>query len=268
MGCCAMLLMALGAVQAGDLAHSSRNALDWAGIYLGEIPSAADALSQGSGSEPASIKMLVRLEQDGAMEVVTVPLEASGEREVLQGVLEWDEAGQRVTLVDGAQAVPQFFVEENALVVVDASGERGDAARAAAHRLRKLTEEEELLVGGKWRLIELRGEAVPEFEGERYPYLEVLLPEARVAGFAGCNRLMGGVALEPMMRLKFSPLATTMMACDQLEFEREFLSVFEQVDSYAMDPTEQILSLHRARMAPLARFALVTDPENGSHEEE
>jgi heat shock protein HslJ len=52
---------------------------------------------------------------------------------------------------------------------------------------------------------------------------------------------------------QFGPnFGSTMMACPELEREREFLDVLARVDNYAL--ADGTLSLNRARMAPLARF--------------
>jgi heat shock protein HslJ len=55
-----------------------------------------------------------------------------------------------------------------------------------------------------------------------------------------------------MNRIKFSKMAATMMACPDMEVEREFLQVLETADNYNL--IGDTLVLNRARMAPLARF--------------
>lgn len=47
-------------------------------------------------------------------------------------------------------------------------------------------------------------------------------------------------------------MASTMMACPNMEEEREFLQVLESADNYNL--VGDILELNKARMALLARF--------------
>jgi uncharacterized lipoprotein NlpE involved in copper resistance len=74
----------------------------------------------------------------------------------------------------------------------------------------------------------------------------------------GGQRITGDLAavyrLEKAMNdRQFGPnFGSTMMACPELEREREFLDVLARVDNYAL--ADGTLSLNRARMAPLARF--------------
>lgn len=64
----------------------------------------------------------------------------------------------------------------------------------------------------------------------------------RVAGSGGCNRLSGGYTLEGS-RLKFGPMAGTMMACPQgMEQERDLHTVLPQVVSWRIvGPTLELI---------------------------
>ena len=53
-------------------------------------------------------------------------------------------------------------------------------------------------------------------------------------------------------RIAFSGIAATQRACPDMEAESQFFEVLGMTDSYAI--AEMRLSLHKARMAPLARF--------------
>ncbi|WP_102795102.1 META domain-containing protein [Bowmanella denitrificans] len=103
-------------------------------------------------------------------------------------------------------------------------------------------------LSGKWQLVELSGQKVTL---DVPPHL-VFNDDGKVSGFAGCNRLFGGAEIGQGMQIRFSNLATTMMACPQLTLEGQFMQMLEKVDNYSLSGDS--LSLNKARMAPLARF--------------
>ena len=53
-------------------------------------------------------------------------------------------------------------------------------------------------------------------------------------------------------RIAFSGIAATLRACPDMETESQFFEVLGMTDNYAIAGMR--LSLHKARMAPLARF--------------
>lgn len=117
------------------------------------------------------------------------------------------------------------------------------------------------LTGTRWRLVEVNGHQIDAgMDPGRPPYL--LLPgetDSLVQGFGGCNGFFGTYKAGPADRLRFSGMGSTMMACEgKMEVEKAFLSALERTDSYAI--TGDTLSLHRARMAPLARLVAAKDP--------
>jgi heat shock protein HslJ len=54
----------------------------------------------------------------------------------------------------------------------------------------------------------------------------------------------------------FKQLASTMMACENMADEEGLAKVLGMADNYTI--VNDVLSLNKARMAPLARFKLVT----------
>jgi len=54
------------------------------------------------------------------------------------------------------------------------------------------------------------------------------------------------------LQIKFSKGASTMMACSDIQTEQEFSKVLEMVDNYSLNG--KIMTLNKARMAPLAKF--------------
>ncbi len=106
-----------------------------------------------------------------------------------------------------------------------------DAARASTARLGDFM----------WELAALRGETVAAAEGQPTPHLVFLEAEQRLAGSAGCNRIMGQYSLSEDGGLEFGPLATTMMACPQMDTEAAFLAALSEVRSFTLQQESLLL---------------------------
>ena len=108
-----------------------------------------------------------------------------------------------------------------------------------------------------WKLKKLEGRDVKMAKNqEREVFFMLKNEENRVTGFAGCNSLMGTYTLEAGNKIRFSHMATTMMACPDVDFnESEFLKIFELADNYRVTGDE--LELYVGKRAPLAVFEAV-----------
>ncbi|MEL4178396.1 META domain-containing protein [Roseateles sp. PN1] len=109
-----------------------------------------------------------------------------------------------------------------------------------------------------WKLLELKGKAVPRPEEQgREVQITLLAQDQRVAGFSGCNRLMGSYRLGEAGQLKFGQLAGTMMACAPaaMALEQQVHAMLAQVASYRLQG--QQLELRNAEQQVLARFEAV-----------
>jgi putative lipoprotein len=85
----------------------------------------------------------------------------------------------------------------------------------------------------------------------------------RVSGSGGCNRLMGGFTLDGKT-LRFSPLASTKMACAEpvMAFEMNVVRALEQVRGWRIEGGE--LFLLDAGGRPLLLYQAASDPAAGS----
>lgn len=221
---------------------NSRNALDWPGVYVGTVPCA----------DCEGIRTRIELGADGSFARSLTYLGRDPQPVTDTGSFEWDAAGARITLDAGSRDAQQYQVGENILFHLDRSGQRITGDLAAAYRLEKLVGDPRI-EDRRWQLIELNGRPVAPPAGGEGPYLELESAETRVAGNASCNRFFGTYELTAGGRLRFgSDIGSTMMACPELDREREFLEMLARVDNYALG--DGVLSLHLARMAPLARF--------------
>ncbi len=110
------------------------------------------------------------------------------------------------------------------------------------------------ITGKTWRLVEINGQPIKLVNQNRHPYLS-LDKELRYSGHGGCNGIGGTFQIKPeVMRIKFNQGMSTMIACDDLETERLFVNAILSADNYSVNGN--ILSLNKARMAPLAKFIL------------
>lgn len=227
------------AVPVGD---TSRNALDWPGVYVGTLPCA----------DCEGIRTRVELRGNGTFTRSLIYLGKDVRPAEDRGTFTWDSSGSRVMLGADLREAQQYQVGENVLFPLDRDGQRITGDLAAAYRLEK-TVNDPLVENTRWRLVELNGRAIQQTSSRESPYFELDASQARVTGNAWCNRFFGTYELTAGNRVRFGPnIGSTMRACPDLEREREFLDMLARVDNYSIG--DGTLSLNRARMAPLARF--------------
>ncbi|MFA7681162.1 MAG: copper resistance protein NlpE [Pigmentiphaga sp.] len=106
--------------------HTSRNALDWAGVYEGVVPCA----------DCPGIEHRLTLEQSGGYQLETRYLERSPAPQIVQGSFTWNEAGSTIRL-DQAGSRLRFQVGENRLWMLNQAGERISGPLAEHYILNK-----------------------------------------------------------------------------------------------------------------------------------
>ena len=112
-----------------------------------------------------------------------------------------------------------------------------------------------LLVGPRWRLVELDGQPSIAGGGAREPHLIFSRSDSvdRVGGATGCNS-MGGTYEADGSRIRFSQLFSTKMACveqDRMRQEARFVNALETADRYTIGGDTLTLS---AGETVVARF--------------
>jgi uncharacterized lipoprotein NlpE involved in copper resistance len=95
-----------------DPAHSSRNAVDWAGTYQGVLPCA----------DCPGIRTRLVLHADGRFELSRQYIDRQAAPQVHTGRFAWNEAGNTVTLPIPGERAPQFRVGEGRLLQLHADG--------------------------------------------------------------------------------------------------------------------------------------------------
>lgn len=113
-------------------------------------------------------------------------------------------------------------------------------------------------VSGKyWKLVTLEGKKVTMVPNQqRENYFTLNAESKTINGFSGCNSFSGTYSMEKGWRIRFTNMASTMMACPDVNInESEYLKVFELADNYTI--VGDTLSLNVGRRAPLAVFEAV-----------
>jgi heat shock protein HslJ len=164
-------------------------------------------------------------------------------------------------------------VGENVLFHLDIDGKQIEGDLASKYKLLKVetsklvapTSKEGLktnetnkaeLKNSKWRLVKLNGMPVEKTKDNKRDFGISFNVDGRFSAFAGCNNMAGNYELkEDINRIKFSKIASTMMACNDMAIEQEFAKVLETVDNYNFD--EKTLKLNKAKMSPLAEFEII-----------
>lgn len=108
------------------------------------------------------------------------------------------------------------------------------------------------LLNTYWKLVLLGGEVITTAAGAREIHFVLHSENQRVAGFSGCNQMMGAYVLDGQA-LKFDQMGGTMMACvASMDLEKKFLGMFADVAGWQIQG--ETLTLLDASRKPLAKF--------------
>jgi heat shock protein HslJ len=111
------------------------------------------------------------------------------------------------------------------------------------------------ITGKTWKLTEINGQPIKLKNPNSNPYFKLSISDMRYEGHGGCNGVGGTFEIkQDAMRIKFHQGMSTMIACEDLETERAFTQALLAADNYSVNGN--ILTLNKARMAPLAKFVL------------
>lgn len=108
----------------------------------------------------------------------------------------------------------------------------------------------ETLFEYKWNLTDLNGQPIATGSRDTPHLLFYPGQVSRVSGSTGCNRLNGTFELSTVHKIKFSPLATTRMACPG-NTESQFLTALGQVDNWSIINNQLLLNNGKILVARL-----------------
>ncbi len=230
--------------------HNASNSLDWAGTYKGVLPCA----------DCEGIETILSLMPDNTYELSSIYLGKETEAHTQTGAFDWDETGNVVLLSGITGGSNRYFVGENTLSHLDMDGNKISGNLAEHYVLHKAVQSEETidtqgLTGVKWELIEIFGQKLQQpGDNNNAPYLVFEENNHRIFGSGGCNQFNGSYEADEF-RMSLTGLATTMKACQDMLVEQQFFQAMNDCDNYTL--ADGILSLNKARMAPMARLKAV-----------
>lgn len=112
-------------------------------------------------------------------------------------------------------------------------------------------------IEGAWQIVALQGKPVEA--GENFPYINLNCLKKAMNGFAGCNYIHGNFRINTVKRhLQFGPVASTCMACPQMELESTVLELLPQTASYRIESPEDgsdLLVFHAQDGSELMRLS-------------
>ncbi|QEX23663.1 hypothetical protein FRZ61_36020 [Hypericibacter adhaerens] len=109
-----------------------------------------------------------------------------------------------------------------------------------------------------WKLTRLNSRPVLLAAGQREPYLVLQAQDHKLAGYAGCNRMIGSYVLENDT-LRFSQVAATKMACLKgMDTEDAFLKTLDQIRRWWIEGEHLMLTNEYGEI--LAQFEAVALP--------
>jgi copper homeostasis protein (lipoprotein) len=226
---------------------NSRTSVDWAGVYRGAMPCA----------NCATIKTKITLLSDMTYTMETQYVGKSEHINTMSGKFVWDKSGSNITLdVQGEDnTYHQYKVGENVLFKLDNQGNKKSSTTQNLYTLTKVDFDDDVREK-YWKLTEMNGQEIKMLDGQsREAHFILKNDDNIVQGHGGCNRFFGTYELADGNRIKFIQLASTKMACENLETENEMMKMLEMVDNYNLNGDH--LYLNKAKMAPLAKFECV-----------
>ena len=229
---------------------NSQTSLDWEGVYTGTLPCA----------DCEGILTTLTLDKNLNYKRATTYLGKTITPHIETGKFTWDKGGVTIYLQNADKSGPsRYLVGENHLKQLDMEGKIITGNMADLYQLHKELSGyiDHELVGKKWKLVEMNGREVTNAVGDRDYFIQLDNEENRMYGFAGCNNFFGNYELKEGLRVKFSEIGSTMMACPNMNTEKELFQILETVDNYRV--YKNFLELNKARMAPMARFELVKE---------
>lgn len=222
--------------------HTSQNSLDWKGTYIGTLPCA----------DCEGIKTIIRLNEDMSYDAV---MEYLGKQDGVfetRGYYKWEDDGQNILLSDDNET--KYKVGENRLIQLDKSDNIITGELADMYILKKQdmnANQDITFTDTKWKLVRLMGKDISDSK----EFISFATEENRVFGNSGCNTFNGTYTLKNGSQISLSKVATTMMACPDMDIEKQFLEVINTTDNFSLN--KNIMTLNKGKMAPLAVFEAV-----------
>lgn len=226
-----------------DPAHNSRNSLDWAGVYRGNLPCA----------DCAGMRTELRLNADGSYRYAVLYEGKSDSVYVHEGTFRWDGSGG---IIDLSGLERDFRVGENRLLQLDEAGQAITGELAPRYALQKAGTG---ITGVDWRLYEWNGAVISGAKPGSWPGFTLEAGSGKATGHGGCNRFTGEYVSYPAASaVVFGRLASTRMACPALKAEQEYFKFLQDSLTYRIQ--DDTLTLTAPGTGFFMRFTSVFFP--------
>lgn len=107
-------------------------------------------------------------------------------------------------------------------------------------------------IEGEWNIVEINGGSLQIPPGEQQPFIGFDTRSGKIYGNSGCNRIMASMDLQAKPgTIEFGRIGSTMMACPNMETERQVLAALSEVISYRKTSNGKI-SLCNSSNRPVA----------------
>jgi copper homeostasis protein (lipoprotein) len=138
----------------------------------------------------------------------------------------YELSGNKVVLGKGPEAQQLQLLKHGELRMLDEKGKEIKSDAKLNLKRMPVIDPIYMLEGPVWKLKQLKNRTVVS-------RAEITFKDQRVSGSSGCNRMTGGYTHDGI-KLSFSPIAGTQMACPgpDMELESAFLKVLETIDSF------------------------------------
>lgn len=226
-----------------DNAYESQTSLDWQGTYSGILPCA----------DCEGIETELTLKEDNSYKRISKYLGRDNNiADTLTGTFSWEGNNIKLGGINEAEGSSLYKVEENQLRHLDMDGKIIEGDLEQFYILKK--NGNPLVEDKKWQLMELYGKAVNGSPETHYLIFNSKTGQAEAN--ANCNTLQFDYKIKNELLVSFTPTLSTRMACPD-NTEQELLQVLSEADNLTSDGEH--LTLNKARMSPLARFAIIKE---------
>lgn len=223
--------------------HTSQISLDWQGSYSGILPCASCP----------GIETELTLTSDHDYILTRKYIDHDG-TDTENGKFTWEGNRIKLSNIKAGEASPYYKVEEGRIRQLDLKGKEITGELAQNYVLTKNGNPN--VEDKRWKIIELYGKPI---EGNAQThYIIFHSKDGKLEAKSGCNSIQNSYKIKNQYRLEITPGISTLMACPD-NTERELLKALAEADNLTFSETN--LSLNKARMAPLARFELVNEPD-------
>jgi uncharacterized lipoprotein NlpE involved in copper resistance len=218
------------------------------GTYTGTLPCA----------DCEGIQTTLKFTEDGTFTRDAQYLGKQEEPFLESGNFELQRETATVTLSLSDGGTQQYLLEDEALLHLDKQGNRIEGDLAELYKLTKKMSDKQL-EDQEWILTHLMGQQVVLAPGNTDASIFFDSKEGRAGGSTSCNRYNCAYELLPSNRIKIAPGMVSLMACENMETEKQYNRMLPKVDSYTV--SENVLSFKDAENTTIAQYRLAEEGE-------